>query len=391
MVNTQLNSGNFFSFIGPSGNLDSNQSNEMINPSVNCFIHELNGNGDSIDIYTSLSPENSSYSENSDCESDGYDSDLTLESSLAVKPSVSLNTLDSKPSSYQISAHSNHLNHSPLDSLPNQPHSIHYSNHHQPSNSCTAILLPTFSNIDATSVNINSNEGDFQESNSVYLTHYSNLSNEFHSSSNQSTGHESSDSIQSSSNSSTISPSSSYPLSQYDYSNFYQIHYPSSSSIFSSSSSISSSTSSSSSSQLSNITCQNNTSNDNLNVPISLIDYQYHHSYTDLSQSIASSRSVESFSGLLSSAENVKDFRIISPVSISPQSSTNLPNSENYNNKRSEENDQDESSSQQSSSSLPDPSPVIIKQSSLHPQAHEDVSENLGEIIKKTIVESVTA
>lgn len=107
-------------------------------------------------------------------------------------------------------------------------------------------------------------------------------------------------------------------------------------------------------------------------------------SYTDLSQSIASSSAVETINGYLSAVTNGKDNRVtpvslqdsktytqIEPVELSDEQYIGISEVELVID--SQQLDTEESSAEMSQSSS------------------EDMSENLGEIIKKTMVETVTA
>lgn len=146
-------------------------------------------------------------------------------------------------------------------------------------------------------------------------------------------------------------------------------------------------------------------------------DYSSH--YTDLSQSIASSKCAESFSGILGSGSISKDVRFITPVSmVSDSSTSNLKsdpdqdlNGDNHLSSSSSsskdsvisangagclvsfELDESSSSAHSTLSSSQD-SPSLEnsdKSDSQDNQSSDDIIENFGEIIKKTMVETVTA
>lgn len=149
-------------------------------------------------------------------------------------------------------------------------------------------------------------------------------------------------------------------------------------------------------------------------------DYSSH--YTDLSQSIASSKCAESFSGLLGSGSIGKDVRIITPISmVSDTSTSNMKSNSNQDiingdpsSSSSSTSSKDtvdsvnggtlgsltpfeldeSSSSDHSTLSSSQDSPSLEnsdKSDSQDVQSSDDIIENFGEIIKKTMVETVTA
>ncbi|RWS26043.1 Cysteine/serine-rich nuclear protein 3-like protein [Leptotrombidium deliense] len=112
------------------------------------------------------------------------------------------------------------------------------------------------------------------------------------------------------------------------------------------------------------------------------------HHYTDLSQSIASSMSAESISGLLSAANIVKDLRLINPLTVVPASPISVHSGDAVT-----QNSEKSSHSGSANNQLPEKECVqeTTPKSQLTGQQHEELIENFGEIIKKTMVETVTA
>ncbi|RWS15022.1 Cysteine/serine-rich nuclear protein 3-like protein [Dinothrombium tinctorium] len=316
----------------------------VLNCSSTANVHNNNS-----DIYGSpFSPDDSSYSENSDCTSDEYDSD-TLS---ANKPAIKVCT-NHKPSISNLGPHSTQGTLPPFPSLSAETSSV------PPANGST----------------INGTE----------------FANSQHYSSHQ-TGHfigvaaASARDLSSHLNVSSSQSAVSY-VPNYNYHELYNNQY------------ISPSQQSSAHEDCSAVTTSN------MQSPASTMDDDHH--YTDLSQSIASSKSVENISGLLSAANIVKDLRLINPLTVLPQSPISIHASEtnemrvnlnandnvgkqmmnemNRNRHQSTNSeccvDQHESSTRQEQ-----------QQTSLNQQqAHEELSENFGEIIKKTMVETVTA
>lgn len=128
------------------------------------------------------------------------------------------------------------------------------------------------------------------------------------------------------------------------------------------------------------------------------------HHYTDLSQSIASSKSAESLNGLLSAANGTKELtRVVSPVSMVPQmqvTTSSHPDDQSSPPEASVAQVEMEDSSSHSnplnpdSSSDQEPATALVpdEQALSSPNGHaEELSENFGEIIKKTMVETVSA
>lgn len=111
------------------------------------------------------------------------------------------------------------------------------------------------------------------------------------------------------------------------------------------------------------------------------------HEYTDLSLAIASSSAVESLNGLLSAATNSKDNRV-TPVSLHADVLKNISESEQI----CKEGEPDSGSSLVATNCVANEGlQCIIQEAHQTSVKNDEVSENFGEIIKKTMVETVTA
>ncbi len=298
---------------------------------------EPSTNSNSLDVYNSpFSPDDSSYSENSDYTSDEYDSDYmnTDNNNYNKYPQQNLML------STSTSASSNSISSSSA-SLPPFP------------------TISTNSGVNATNaVNIHNNS---------FLTF---TQNGHHFNTNQLALHQSTAS----------SFSTQYVIHPqlYNYSELYQRHYI----LSNASTSSSQNCLVNSSSNLMNNTQQTNCI---ISVNNSNEDEQQ---YTDLSLSIASSSAVESLNGLLSAANSSKDNRV-TPVSLINDSLRESPTNELILCKENGES-QESSSFVSSDSSETDHNLNESNEQQLL-KSDEMVGDNFGEIIKKTIVETVSA
>lgn len=337
-----------------------NSQNNSFMPSVShsssglAMASEPTTNSNTIEAYTSpFSPDDSSYSENSDYTSDEYDSDALNDNNCNK---YSVQTLTPMESTSSPTSSSNAI-------------------------SSSTASLPPFPTISANS-SVSSVSG-VTANNSAFLAFPQNGAF----AANQIAGHNLS--AQAFSHQYVIHPQI------YNYSELYQRHYLLSNTASNSSQNCSSSNT-------------NNANNVNLliansNAPIApqtttnticqLINVSSPedvHQYTDLSLSIASSSAAESLNGLLSAAtaSSSKDNRL-TPV---PLSADTIDGSNSH--QLTKENGESQESSPFVSSDSSEGDNISIENNE-HNIKHDDLvadnCDNFGEIIKKTIVETVSA
>ena len=324
----------------------SSHSNSAINMSS-----DPSANSNSLEVYTSpFSPDDSSYSENSDYTSDEYESD----NNNNFHNKYSLQTLTPMESTSSSTASSSAI-------------------------SSSTASLPPFPTISANS-SVNTVNA-VNSHNNTFLSFAQN--GPF--ASNQLSGHALSGQ--------PFSPQYVIHQQLYNYSELYQRHY-----LLSNSSTSSSAQNCSPNSSSHNLIANPNTSQMNSNICCEVVSVnnltEEVHQYTDLSLSIASSSAAESLNGLLSAAtaSHSKDNRL-TPVPLNGQSLEESPSNELLEMVKENGGESQESSSFVSSDSsetdnnLNENNEQIMKSD----EVVADNCDNFGEIIKKTIVETVSA
>ena len=326
-----------------------NSQNNSFMPSVShsnpglTMASEPTTNSNSIDAYTSpFSPDDSSYSENSDYTSDEYDSDAVNDNCK-----YSLQTLTPMESSSSSSSSTNAI-------------------------SSSTASLPPFPTISANTSVVSVNSVGGVNANNTFLAFPQNgLNGPF------AANH-------------IAQPFSHHPQyvihpQIYNYSELYQRHY-----ILSNTASNSSQNCSPNNSNL--LIANSNasqTSNNNICQVINVSSPEDVHQYTDLSLSIASSSAVESLNGLLSAAtaSSSKDNRL-TPV---PLTGDTIDGSSSHEMTKDNGESQESSPFVSSDSSEGDNNSIEIGEHNIKNDLVTDNCDNFGEIIKKTIVETVSA
>ena len=329
------------------------QTTNSFMPSVSHSNSSINMSSDpstnSLDVYNNspFSPDDSSYSENSDYTSDEYDSDAnnnynkysvqTLTPMESISPSIA--------SSSAISSSTSSLPPFPTISANSVASSVSAVNGHN--NSFLAFTQ-----------------------NGPFAT-------------NQLSGHTLS--------AQSFSPQYVIHQQLYNYSELYQRHY-----LLSNGSTSANSHNCSPNSSSHTLIANSNTSQTNSNIcEVVSVNNSVEdvHQYTDLSLAIASSSAVESLSGLLSAAtaSNSKDNRL-TPVplvghSLQENSSNELLELVKENGESQESSSFVSSDSSEADNHLNENSDQILKSN----EVVADNCDNFGEIIKKTIVETVSA